>query len=57
MQTAIYWGLLNVWGSINYAEFKSVLCVLFYRPPSYYKDFISNFSDFLSVIIPCSDNI
>ncbi len=29
---------------LNY--FKSVLCALIYRPPSYQKDFISDFSDF-----------
>lgn len=37
--------------------FRSVLCALIYRPPSYHKDFIGDFSDVLFSIFPRADNI
>ncbi len=40
-----------------YDGWKSVLCVLVYRPPKYNKDFIQQFSEFLSHIVPSCDNI
>ncbi len=40
-----------------YDGWKSVLCVLVYRPPKYNKDFIQHFSEFLSHIVPSCDNI
>ncbi len=40
-----------------YDGWKSVLCVLVYRPPKYNKDFIQKFSEFLSHIVPSCDDI
>jgi len=34
-----------------------VLCALIYRPPSYNKNFIDDFYEFLSVIVPSADRI
>lgn len=31
-------------------------CALIYHPPKYDKDFIQDFSDFLSFIVPTTDN-
>lgn len=40
-----------------YDGWKTVLCVLIYRPPRYIKDFIQQFSEILSHIVPICDNI
>lgn len=42
---------------ITLNSFKSVLCVLIYRPPNSRGDFIQEFSEFLSGIVPSFDNI
>ncbi len=34
-----------------------LLCILVYRPPKYNKDFISEFSDFLSSVVPNADRL
>lgn len=33
-----------------------IYCALIYRPPKYNKDFIADFSDVLSLIVPTTDN-
>ncbi len=42
---------------ITLNSFKSVLCVLIYRPPNSHGDFIQEFSELLSAIVPSFDKI